>query len=118
MADTAPDDMPTHPFHFIRSVDGGGGECKWPSDLEKARQALGEALDARNVAFLLGAGCPSSVIDNREVGAPAMVPLARESTMSREAGDPSFPTANERDHLFRKLGVDIDANEYTCNWKG
>lgn len=41
------------------------------------RKAVGEALNARNVAFLLGAGCSSLYIDKSERGIPTMGPLAK-----------------------------------------
>ena len=100
MTDTAVEDAPTHTFYFIRGVDGDAGECEWPIDVEKVRQALGESLNARNVAFLLGAGCSSSVVDRQEVGVPTMAPLAKEFTKSRETDDPLFPTKKERELLL------------------
>ena len=115
MTDTAAEDVPTHTFYFIRGVDGDAGKCEWPVDVEKVRQALGESLNARNVAFLLGAGCSSSVVDRQEVGVPTMAPLAKEFTKSRETDDPTFPTTKERELLLRQLGVDISANEYSRN---
>ena len=115
MNDTAAEDAPTHTFYFIRGVEGEAGECKWPADAERVRQALGEALNARNVAFLLGAGCSSSRVDDREVGVPTMAPLAHEFTKSRETDDPSFPTTEERELLLEQLGVDISAEEYSRN---
>ena len=115
MTDTAADDVPTHTFYFIRGVHGEAGECEWPVDVEKVRQALGESLNARNVAFLLGAGCSSSMVDHQQVGVPTMAPLAKEFTKSRETDDPSFPTTKERELLLRQLGVDISAEEYSRN---
>lgn len=41
------------------------------------RKAVGEALNARNVAFLLGAGCSSLYVDGSERGIPTMGPLAK-----------------------------------------
>lgn len=115
MADAAAEDAPDRTFSFIRGVEGDAGDCKWPDGAEKVRQALGESLNARNVAFLLGAGCSSSWVGDHEVGVPTMAPLAKEFTKNREADDPSFPTAAERDLLLKQFGVDIGAEDYSRN---
>ncbi|MCY4558477.1 MAG: SIR2 family protein [Chloroflexi bacterium] len=115
MNDTAAEDAQTHTYYFIRGVDGEAGEREWPVDVEKVRHALGESLNAKNVAFLLGAGCSSSRVNGREVGVPTMAPLAQEFTKSRETDDPSFPTTEERKLLSQQLGVDISAQEYSRN---
>ena len=109
MTDTTEEDAPKHTFFFMRGVEGDAGECEWLDDAEKVRQALGESLNARNVAFLLGAGCSSSRVDGQEVGVPTMAPLAKEFTKTRETNDPSFPTEEERDLLLQQFGVDISA---------
>ena len=115
MTNAAAKDAPKHTFFFLRGAEGDAGECEWPDDAEKVRQALGESLNARNVAFLLGAGCSSSRVADREVGVPTMAPLAAEFTKTRETDDPCFPTAEERDLLSRQFGVDISAEEYSRN---
>ena len=115
MTDTAVEDAPKHTFFFVRGGEGDAGECEWPDDAEKVRQGLGESLNARNVAFLLGAGCSSSRVGGQEVGVPTIVPLAKEFTKTREIDDPSFPTVEERDLLLKKYGVDISAEEYCRN---
>lgn len=105
-----------HTFSFIRGSGSNDDECWWPSGAEEVRQALGESLNARNVAFLLGAGCSSSVDENeKEIGVPTMAPLAREFTKARKADDPAFPTAAERDLLLEKFGIDIAAEDYSRN---
>ena len=115
MTDTGTEETFTRNFFFIRGVEGDAGECEWHNDAEMVRQALGESLNARNVAFLLGAGCSSSKVDGKEVGVPTMEPLAKEFTKSREADDPCFPTLDERELLKRQLGIDISAGEYSRN---
>ena len=115
MTDTGREDASRQTFFFIRGDEGDAGECEWPNDAGKVRQALGESLNAKNVAFLLGAGCSSSRVDNEEVGVPTMEPLAKEFTKAREDGDPSFPTSDERELLLRQLGIDISAKEYSRN---
>lgn len=115
MTDTGTEDAIKETFFFIRGVEGDAGECEWPNDVEKVRQALGESLNARNVAFLLGAGCSSSRVGDQEVGVPTMEPLAKEFTRSREVDDPCFPTMDERELLYSQLGIDISDEEYSRN---
>lgn len=115
MADVAEEDVPKRTFSFIRGDENDAVECEWPGGADKVRQALGESLNARNVAFLLGAGCSSSWVDDQEVGVPTMAPLAKEFTKAREADDPAFPTAAERDLLLKQFGIDIAAEDYARN---
>lgn len=65
-------------FSFVRNGDHGTQQLNWDNGPEQVRKALAEALGARNVAFLLGAGCSSMVIDGVERGIPTMAPLAKE----------------------------------------
>ena len=106
-------------FNFIRGTESGAEsgvvECEWPGGADKVRQALGESLNARNVAFLLGAGCSSSLVNGQEVGVPTMAPLAKEFTEAREADDPEFPTSAERDLLLKRFGIDIASKDYSRN---
>ena len=104
-----------HSFCFLRGGEEDGRELDLATDSEKVRQALGESLNARNVAFLLGAGCSSFQVAGQEVGVPTMAPLAKEFTMVHEPDNPSFPTAAERDLLSDQFGIDITAEEYSCN---
>lgn len=101
-------------FCFIRGGEKDG-EHNWPAGAEKVRQALGEALNAKNVAFLLGAGCSSSRVDGKEVGIPTMAPLAKEFTGEHAADEPSFPNNEERGFLLNNFGVDLSQDEYSHN---
>jgi len=115
MTDTAEEGESKRKFSFIRGVEGDAGECEWPEGAEKVRHALGESLNAKNVAFLLGAGCSSAWVEGQEVGIPTMAPLAKEFTKKREADDPSFPTSAERDLLMNQFGIDISVDDYARN---
>jgi len=115
MTDTAGEEIPKSKFSFIRGVEGDTVECEWPDGAEKVRHALGESLNARNVAFLLGAGCSSAWVGGQEVGVPTMAPLAKEFTEKREADDPNFPASTERDLLLKQFGIDISAEDYARN---
>lgn len=49
-----------------------------PKVRRKLRKALSEAMSAKNIAFLLGAGCSSFKKDGAEVGIATIRPLAQE----------------------------------------
>ena len=65
-------------FKIVRNGDPSPTNIDWTSGLEGVQKAIGDALNARNVAFLLGAGCSSLKRGEREVGIPTMQPLAEE----------------------------------------
>ncbi len=46
-------------FQFLRNGDADPSELDWTKGIESARQAISEAMNAKNIAFLLGAGCSS-----------------------------------------------------------
>ncbi len=102
-------------FKFIRGVEGEKADYDWPDGADIVRKALAESLNAKNVAFLLGAGCSSSWANDKEVGIPTMAPLAKEFTAAPKEGDQSFPTADERDALLKQFGIDLGAAEYARN---
>src|ERR1700682_5843655 len=68
----------TRTFKFLRNGDTKPIDMDWEKGIETARQAISEAMNAKNVAFLLGAGCSSLMRDGKEVGIPTMGPLAKE----------------------------------------
>lgn len=81
MTDTAPqaEAMPTPTFEFLRDGSPEPQQLDWTSGPGLVRKAVGEALNARNVAFLLGAGCSSMRNANgAETGIATMEPLAKE----------------------------------------
>ena len=102
-------------FRFLRGGDGRSEELTWPEGAEVVRRSLAESMNAKNVAFLLGAGCSSSWSNGQEVGIPTMAPLAKEFTRDRDPDDPSFPTKAERTALHELFGIDIGAAEYSRN---
>jgi hypothetical protein len=65
-------------FTFVRSGDHAAQQLDWEKGPEQVRKALSEALGARNVAFLLGAGCSSMTVGGVECGISTMKPLAEE----------------------------------------
>ncbi len=102
-------------FKFLRGGDARSGELTWPDGAEVVRKSLAESMNAKNVAFLLGAGCSSSWSGGHEVGIPTMAPLAKEFTKDRDPDDPAFPTKAERTALHELFGIEIGAAEYSRN---
>jgi hypothetical protein len=65
-------------FQFLRNGDAEPSDLDWSKGVESARQAISEAMSAKNIAFLLGAGCSSLMKGAKELGIPTMVRLAKE----------------------------------------
>lgn len=96
----------------------------WGQDEEQVRKAVGEALNARNVAFLLGAGCSSLYVDGKERGIPTMGPLAKtfcehpkiEFDDNLEVVDPPKWALVADDVAFlAALGAKLEGTEYANN---
>jgi hypothetical protein len=116
-------------FQFLRNGDAEPSELDWNKGIESARQAISEAMNAKNIAFLLGAGCSSLMKDKKELGISTMKPLAEEfcgeTLNARKAGFYDDPpvigtapapwrlTKVELDYLDA-LGIDL-AKEYSRN---
>ena len=116
-------------FQFLRDGDAEPSELDWDKGIESARKAISEAMNAKNIAFLLGAGCSSLMKDKKELGIATMAPLAKEfcgeTVEARAAGFYSDPptagavpapwrlTKDELDYLDA-LGVDL-AKDYSRN---
>ena len=116
-------------FQFLRNGDADPSELDWNKGVESARQAISEAMNAKNIAFLLGAGCSSLMRDKKELGIATMAPLAKEfceETLAARAagfyGDPPVVgaapapwrlTKGELDYLDA-LGIDL-AKDYSRN---
>ena len=116
-------------FQFLRDGDAEPSELDWNKGIESARKAISEAMNAKNIAFLLGAGCSSLMKDTKELGIATMAPLANEfcgeTIEARAAGFYSDPptagaapapwrlTKDELDYLDA-LGVDL-AKDYSRN---
>lgn len=116
-------------FQFLRDGLSQPNNLDWTKGIESARQAISEAISAKNIAFLLGAGCSSMMKDNKELGVPTMAPLAKEfcgeTLEARAAGFYADPpvvgvaptpwrlTKDELDYLDA-LGIDL-AKDYSRN---
>ncbi len=115
---------PVRQFHFIRSGDNPTQPLAWGQGQEQVRKALGEALNARNVAFLLGAGCSSLMRDGKERGISTMAPLAKEfcSHPTGELDDdlnlvvpPAWALDKDDVDYLAKLGAKVVGTEYARN---
>ena len=116
-------------FQFLRNGDAEPSDLDWNKGVESARQAISEAMNAKNIAFLLGAGCSSLMKDKKQLGVATMAPLAKEfcgETLEARAagfyGDPPVVgaapapwrlTKGELDYLDA-LGIDL-AKDYSRN---
>nr|MBA4770753.1 SIR2 family protein [Sphingobium sp.] len=103
-------------FSFVRSGDQGTQELDWDKGPDKVRKALGEALGARNVAFLLGAGCSSMMKDGTECGIATMAPLAAEfcGAAGAAAGGPAWALDASDLSCLAGHGLTL-AGDYTRN---
>lgn len=92
---------------------------EWEQAAKKVREQLGDALSARNVAFLLGSGCSSFMRDDQQLGIPTMKPMAEtflKQVGTDEAGKKDvYITQAERDLLQSGLGIDLTKPEYNRN---
>lgn len=103
-------------FTFVRSGDHGTQQLDWDKGPEQVRKALGEALGARNVAFLLGAGCSSMMKDGTERGIATMAPLATEfcGAAGAAAGGPAWALDASDLSCLAGHGLTL-AGDYTRN---
>ncbi|RAZ72997.1 SIR2 family protein [Mesorhizobium atlanticum] len=72
------DDTQRRTFKFLRNGNADPEMFDWAKGADTARQAISESMSARNIAFLLGAGCSSLIKAGAEVGISTMAPLAKE----------------------------------------
>jgi SIR2-like domain len=124
-----PSDMETPPetqarersFAFLKGGEDffaakEGVSSNFEKSSELIRDQLSEAMNSRNVAFLLGAGCSSLASEGKQLGIATMPLLAKEfaETIGAEK-DEIFPTAAERKELKEVLGLDIAKSDFGKN---
>lgn len=108
-------------FSFLKGSDDAiapseGKDFDWESAASKVRETLSDAMNAKNVAFLLGSGCSSFQKDGSQLGIPTMAPMARAYiSQVGEAGDSTYATEAERTYLLERLGLDITREEFSTN---
>jgi hypothetical protein len=126
MTETPLEAAPAPHFEFIRNGDPTPSLLDWVDGPAIVRKAIGEALNARNIAFLLGAGCSSLQVDGVELGISTMRPLAEEfctinllpEGSSGRSADPSASSwllAAEELAYFGQLGIELAGSEYSRN---
>jgi hypothetical protein len=144
MTEMPPKAAPAPRFHFLRNGDAAPASRDWQEGPAEVRKAIGDALNARNVAFLLGAGCSSLKVDGLEKGISTMQALAEEfcaaSLPPPKTGDgdeedwevqsdeaetfdessaeaPASPWVLNADELayLAQIGVELKDNEYVRN---
>lgn len=114
----------TFKFNFIRGDGSASTQYLWPHGADVVKKSIAEALNAKNVSFLIGAGCSSHAVkeikdDKSEIwverGIPTMAPLANEFTKIRAEDEDGFPTKEERQKLETSIGIDITSKQYSRN---
>jgi hypothetical protein len=124
MTEMLPVDAPAPQFQFLRNGEATPAALDWQQGPVAVRKAIGDSLNARNVAFLLGAGCSSLRVDGVEKGIPTMQTLAEEfcaaSFPASNAGDdetPAFPWVLSPDELgyLAQIGAELKDSEYVRN---
>lgn len=126
MSTRAPENLAKQTFEFLRDGNEKPTEFEWPAGAEKVRQTISEAMSARNIAFLLGAGSSSFRKGNEELGISTMVHLAREfcsktlewRAMGLYDVDPAPPPTEdiswrltkEEVECLDEIGVDLEAH--------
>jgi hypothetical protein len=94
-------------------------EFDWEQAAAKVREQLGDALNARNVSFLLGSGGSSFLRGNQQLGIPTMAPMAETflAQIGVDEGENKSPyiTQAERDQLQNGLGINLTKHEYKRN---
>jgi hypothetical protein len=81
---------PPQMFQIVRNGDSAAVDIGWSTGLATVQKGIADALNARNLAFLLGAGCSSLRLDGEERGIATMKPLAEafcEATLQRLTRD-------------------------------
>lgn len=90
----------------------------------KVRASLGEVLNAPNISFLLGAGCSSFMVAEKnaegeekwaELGIPTMAALASAYLPENEAEAPPEAFSEEEALYLQLIGIDVSAKEYRTN---
>ena len=114
-----------HKFRFFDGTSDEAVEYYWRGNsnssiaemqiggIEKVKQSIGRALNSRNVAFLFGAGCSSFIDRNdKEVGIPTMVPLAKNFVDSWGNGE---ILSKFEKHLMSEFGFSKGTEEVFSN---
>lgn len=84
--------------------------------VKKIQESLADAVNAKNVSFLLGSGCSSLMIGGVQMGISTMGPLAKEFTTGiGSRNNKTFLTKTEKNALKSACGIDINQAPYNEN---
>jgi len=98
---------------FAKAPDA---EFNWQKCAIETREHLRDAMNARNLSFLLGSGCSSLVRSGEEFGIPTMAPLAKEFLNSPNPSAPTiYLTDDDVESLLSMLGINIKGKEFENN---
>ena len=68
---------PPKTFQIVRNGDPTIVDVDWSAGLANVQKGIADALNAKNIGFLLGAGCSSLRVGGKELGIATMQPLAK-----------------------------------------
>ena len=108
-------------FSFFKGGDDvvtskNGEDFDWEKGALRVRENLHDALNAKHLAFLLGSGCSSLMVDGTQRGIDTMAPLAKEFLgVASGVNEAQFPSKAERESLAKHLGFDLNAEEFASN---
>ena len=99
-------------FSFLKGNDDvvapkESGNFDWDRASRIVRENLNDAMNAKNIAFMLGSGCSSLKVDDQQVGIPTMKPMAETFINSIGTTDNDhILTEDECNQLITHLGID------------
>lgn len=82
--------------------------------ITKIKTDLSKAFDTKGLSFLIGSGCSSFWVDDKEVGIPTMKPMASEFYTPNDDNIYCL-TEEERDYIKQTLLIDIDGDSFKGN---
>lgn len=88
----------------------------WEAAASVVRSHLRDAMNAQNLAFLLGSGCSSLIRNGVQLGIPTMAPMA-QAFLHQVGPDDASPYISqvERQTLLNFFGLEITAEKFLTN---
>ncbi|MGE0094717.1 MAG: SIR2 family protein [Alphaproteobacteria bacterium] len=121
MAENPKGNAPDLTFKFLKGGENAvspksGQHFDWGTAAATVREHLSDAMNTRNVAFLMGSGCSSYLSEKKaQLGIPTMAPMAQEFLGKKGSGNSEFITASEDALLKEKLGLDVGNEKFEKN---
>tara|TARA_R110000868_G_scaffold354513_2_gene615811 strand:- start:3118 stop:4398 length:1281 start_codon:yes stop_codon:yes gene_type:complete len=109
---------------FLKGSRNGFGnltvETSWDEKADIIRRQMAEVFGAKNLSFLMGAGCSSLRNGGDELGIPTMKFLAEEFQVllaadPTDGGGEVYVSAAQKAELMDKLGIDLSSEELSRN---